>query len=277
MRLKDRVAIITGASRGVGAACAVALAKEGCNIVCAAKTLDPHPKLPGTLRDTVAAVEASGARAIAVQVDVRFEDQVQAMVDEAVRVFGRVDFLVNNAGAIFWGAIGDWPVKKFDLVMGVNVRAAFLCSRAVLPHMQEQGFGHILMMSPPINPAAAAGKAPYLTSKIGMTLVAMGLDAEYCSEGIAASSLWPITGIRTAATVNLGMGGDEEWRKPEILADAAVELLAKDPKEARFRAWLDEEVLAEAGITDLDRYSCVPGSTPTPMSIQLVDPGWTRS
>jgi len=276
MRLKDRVAIITGASRGVGAACAVALAKEGCNIVCAAKTIEPHPKLPGTLRDTVAAVEAAGARAIAVQVDVRFEEQVEAMVDEAVRVFGRVDFLVNNAGAIFWGAIGDWPVKKFDLVMGVNVRAAFLCSRAVLPVMQKQGFGHILMMSPPINPAAAVGKAPYLTSKIGMTLVAMGLDAEYSSEGICASALWPITGIRTAATMNLSMGGDEEWRRPEILADSTVELLCKDPKETRFRAWLDEDVLADAGITDLDRYSCVPGSTPTPMSIQLVDPSWKR-
>jgi citronellol/citronellal dehydrogenase len=185
--------------------------------------------------------------------------------------------MVIGAGAIFWGAIGDWPVKKFDLVMGVNVRAAFLCSRAVLPIMQEQGFGHILMMSPPINPSAAAGKAPYLTSKIGMTLVAMALDAEYSDRGIAANALWPITGIRTAATVNLGMGGDDEWRTPEILADATVELLAKDPKEARFKTWLDEEVLAEAGITDLDRYSCVPGSTPTPMSILLVDPEWKRS
>ena len=277
MRLKDRVAIITGASRGVGAACAVALAREGCNIVCAAKTIDPHPKLPGTLKDTVAAVEAAGARAIAVKVDVRFEDQVEAMVDQAVAAFGRVDFLINNAGAIFWGAIGDWPTKKFDLVMGVNVRAAFLCSRAVLPVMQKQGFGHILMMSPPVNAAAAVGKAPYLTSKIGMTLVAMALDAEYSEQGIAASALWPITGIRTAATVNLAMGGDDEWRKPEILADATVELLARDPKESRFAAWLDEDILAEAGITDLDRYSCVPGSTPTPMTIQLVDPGWTRS
>lgn len=277
MRFRDRVAIITGASRGVGAACAVALAREGCNIVAAAKTIDPHPKLPGTLKDTVAMVEEAGARAIAHQVDVRFEDQVEAMVDEAMRVFGRVDYLVNNAGAIFWAPIDQWPVKKFDLVMSVNVRAAFLCSRAVLPIMKEQGFGHIVMMSPPENPKAAPGKAPYLTSKLGMTMVARAIDAENADSGICASALWPITGIRTAATVNLAMGDDSEWRKPEILADATVELLARDPATTRFRAWLDEEVLAEAGITDLDPYSCVPGSDPTPMSIQLVDPDWKRS
>ncbi|MEE2829721.1 MAG: SDR family oxidoreductase, partial [Myxococcota bacterium] len=251
------------------------------NIVAAAKTLEPHPKLPGTLHDTVDMVancgKTTGARAIPVQVDVRFEERVQAMVDEALRVFGRIDYLVNNAGAIFWSPVADWPVKKFDLVMDVNVRGAFLCSRAVLPTMREQGFGHILMMSPPINPKAAPGKAPYLTSKIGMTLVAQAIDAEYSSEGIAASALWPVTGIRTAATVNLALGQDAEWRKPEILADATLEILAEDPKEARFRTWLDEEVLARAGVTDLDRYNCVPGATPRPMSIELVDPDWKRS
>ena len=277
MRFRDRVAIITGASRGVGAACAVALAREGCNIVAAAKTMDPHPKLSGTLKETVAMVEAVGARAIACQVDVRYEDQVEAMVDEAMRVFGRVDYLVNNAGAIFWAPIDQWPVKKFDLVMSVNVRAAFLCSRAVLPIMKTQGFGHIVMMSPPEHPEAAPGKAPYLTSKLGMTMVARAIDAENADQGICASALWPITGIRTAATVNLSMGDDSQWRKPEILADATVELLARDPRTTRFRAWLDEEVLAEAGVTDLDQYACVPGSDPSPMSIQLVDPAWQRS
>jgi citronellol/citronellal dehydrogenase len=276
MKLQGKVALITGASRGVGAECAVTLAREGCAIVAAAKSMDPHPKLPGTLHDTKRMVEEVGGRCHIVRVDVREEELVNAMVAEAMEVFGRIDFLLNNAGAIFWSQVGDWPLKKFDLVMGVNVRAAFLCSKAVLPHMQKQGFGHILMMSPPEHPEAAPGKAPYLISKLGMTMLARAIDDEYASDGICASALWPIAGVRTAATVNLAMGDDDQWRKPAILADATLHLLCKDPKTTRFRAWLDEEVLAEAGITDLDQYSCVPGSSPPPMSIALVDPGWGK-
>jgi citronellol/citronellal dehydrogenase len=156
--------------------------------------------------------------------------------------------------------------------MDVNVRGAFLASQAAIPHMRKNG-GHIVMMSPPINPKAAVGKAPYIVSKFGMTMVGMAIDAE--EPTIAAHALWPITGIRTAATVNLAMGADSEWRKPEILADATVELLARDSASSVFKAWLDEEVLAEAGVTDLDAYNCVPGSSPEPMSIMLVDPDWT--
>ncbi len=276
MRFTDRVALITGASRGVGAAIAVALAREGCRIVAAAKTMEPHPRLPGTLQDTVRLVEEAGSEALAFQVDVRFPEQVEAMVQAAIDRFGRVDHLINNAGAIHWSAVADWPVKKFDLVMGVNVRASYLCSAAVIPHMRKQGFGHILMMSPPIHPEAAPGKAPYLVSKLGMTMLAMAIDAEEKDHGIAANALWPITAIRTAATVNLAMGDDDQWRTPEMLADATVELLAMDPRASRFRAWLDEDVLQETrGITDFDAYNCVPGSDPPPMSIQLVDPTWS--
>ncbi len=276
MRFTDRVALITGASRGVGAACAVTLAREGCRIVGAAKTMDPHPRLPGTLRDTVAMVEEAGSEALALQVDVRYPDQVEGMVQAAMDRFGRIDYLINNAGAIHWSAVADWPVKKFDLVMGVNVRAAWMCSAAVIPHMRKQGFGHILMMSPPINPKAATGKAPYLVSKIGMTMVAMAIDAEEKDHGIAASSLWPVTAIRTAATVNLAMGMDDQWRTPQILADATSDLMAMDPRATEFRAWLDEDLLAQTrGLTDFDQYNCVPGSSPPPMSIQLVDPDWS--
>ena len=273
MRLENKVVLITGGSRGVGAACALAVAREGADVVLAGKTLDPHPKLPGTLGEVAKEVEALGRRALVVQTDVRFPEQVQAMVDKAVEHFGRLDAVVNNAGAIYWAPVADFSAKRFDLVMDVNVRGAFLTSQAAIPHLRKNG-GHVLMMSPPIHPSAAPGKAPYLVSKIGMTMVAMAIDEEEAN--IAAHALWPITGIRTAATVNLGMGADDQWRKPEILADATVELLAKDPSECSFRAWLDEEVLAEAGITDLDPYSCVPGSTPHPMSIELVWPGWTR-
>lgn len=269
-RFDGRTAIITGGSRGIGAACAVALAREGCDIVVAGKTNAPDPRLPGTLQDTVAAVEAVGGRAIAVQVDVRFEDQVENMVARTVERFGRVDFMINNAGAIFWSGVADWPTKKFDLVFGVNVRASFLCARATLPIMRRQGFGHVLMMSPPEYPEAAPGKAPYLVSKLGMTMLARAIDVEEKSHGIAASALWPVAAIRTAATENLGMGDASAWRTPEILADATVELLARDPRELRFRAWLDEEVLREAGWTDFNRYRCVADIEPPPMSIDLV-------
>jgi citronellol/citronellal dehydrogenase len=273
MRLEDKVILITGGSRGVGAACARALAKEGANIALAGKTIDPHPRLPGTLRSVAAEVEALGRRAFVSQTDIRFPDQVQKMVDDTIAHFGRIDALVNNAGAIFWSTVADFPAKRFDLVMDVNVRGAFLASQAAIPHLRKNG-GHIIMMSPPIHPAASPGKAPYLISKIGMTMVGMAIDEEEAN--IAAHALWPITGIRTAATMNLGMGSDDQWRKPTILADATVELLCRDPAKCSFRAWLDEEVLTEAGITDLEPYSCVPGSTPSPMSIQLVDPNWSR-
>lgn len=273
-RLDGKVVLITGASRGVGAACAEACAKEGAKLVLAAKTLDPDPRLPGTLRDTAALVEAAGSEALVLPFDARDAEQCGDVVRAAVARFGRLDALVNNAGAIFWSPVADWPQKRFDLVFGVNVRASFALSQAAIPHLRAAGGGHVVMMSPPINPAAAPGKAPYLVSKLGMTMLAMAIDAEEKEAGIAAHALWPVTAIRTAATVNLGMGEDAQWRTPAILADATVALLARDPRTCRFRAWLDEEVLAEEGITDLDRYNCVPGTDPEPLSIELVDPGW---
>lgn len=272
--LQDKVVLITGASRGVGAACAVALAKQGCRLVLAAKTIEPDPRLPGTLIDTARAVEAAGGEAHVVAFDARDSQACASLVDETVARFGGLDIVVNNAGAIFWSPVADWTVKRFDLVFGVNMRAAFALSRAAIPHLRARGGGHILMMSPPIVTDALPGKAPYLVSKWGMTALAMAIDAEERSAGISASALWPVTGIRTAATENLGMGEAAEWRKPDILADATVALMRRDPRHSPFRAWLDEEVLAEEGITDLKPYRCDPDHEPTPMSIELVDPGW---
>ena len=272
MRLKDQVVLITGGSRGVGAAVALAAAREGAHVALAGKTIDPHPKLPGTLGEVADQVRALGREALVIQADIRFPEQVTAMVDKTVEHFGKIDALINNAGAIFWGTTTEFPIKRYDLVMDVNVRGAFLASQAAIPHMRANG-GHIVMMSPPINPKAAVGKAPYIVSKFGMTMVGMAIDAEEPS--IAAHALWPVTGIRTAATVNLGMGSDDEWRTPEILADATIALLVKSPDASTFHAWLDEEILAEAGVTDFDQYACVPGSKPEPMSISLVDPDWT--
>ncbi len=273
--LQNKVVLITGASRGIGAACAVALAREGCQLVLAAKTMQPDPRLPGTLLDTARAVEAVGGQAHVVSFDARDSQGCTDLVDRTVERFGGIDVLVNNAGAIFWSPVADWSVKRFDLVFGVNMRAAFALSRAAIPKLRERGGGHILMMSPPIVPNAAAGKAPYLVSKWGMTALAMAIDAEEDDMGICASALWPVTGIRTAATENLGLGEAGEWRTPEILSDATVALLKRDPRKLHFRAWLDEEVLAEAGITDLVRYRCDPNKEPSPMSIELVDPGWS--
>ena len=274
MRRKDQVVLITGGSRGVGAAVALAAAREGAHVALAGKTIDPHPKLPGTLGEVADQVRALGREALVIQADIRFPEQVTAMVDKTVEHFGKIDALINNAGAIFWGTTTEFPIKRYDLVMDVNVRGAFLASQAAIPHMRANG-GHIVMMSPPINPKAAVGKAPYIVSKFGMTMVGMAIDAEEPS--IAAHALWPVTGIRTAATVNLGMGSDDEWRTPEILADATIALLVKSPDASTFHAWLDEEILAEAGVTDFDQYACVPGSKPEPMSISLVDPDWTPS
>jgi len=273
MRLKDKVVLITGASRGVGAAVAIAAAKEGAKVALAAKTIEPNPRLPGTLGEVAAAVEAVGGEALVIQVDVRFEDQVEAMVQKTVDHFGRLDAMVNNAGAIFWAPVSGWTTKKYDLVNNVNVRGAFLCARAALPHLRKQG-GHVLNMSPPVVASAAVGKAPYIVSKFGMTLHALAIDSE--EPNVAGHALWPVTGILTAATVNLTMGQTREWRTPEILADATIALLAKDPMTSKFRPWLDEEVLEDEGITDLSIYRCDPDHEPAPMSIHLIDPTWTR-
>ena len=274
MRLKDRVVLITGASRGVGAGVALACARQGAHVALAAKTVEPNPRLAGTLGEVAEQIRALGREAIVLPTDVRDSDQVEKMVADTVSHFGRLDALVNNAGAIFWSSVADWPVKRFDLVFGVNVRAAFLASRAAIPHLRKQG-GHIVMMSPPINPAAAPGKGPYLVSKIGMTMVAMAVDAE--ESDVSACALWPITAIKSAATENLGMGSAKDWRTVDILADATVAILSQDPRQAKFRAWLDEDALRTLdGVTDFTKYRCDPDHEPGPLSIELVDPDWKR-
>lgn len=274
MPLRDKVVLITGASRGVGEAVALACAREGMHVALAAKSMEPHPRLPGTLPEVAHKARSFGVNASVHACDVRFEDQVDAMVEAVVAEHGRLDVVVNNAGAIFWAPVADWTAKKFDLVFGVNVRGAFLVTRAAIPHIRKQG-GHVVMMSPPINLSASVGKAPYLCSKIGMTMLAHAVDRE--EPKIAGHALWPVTAIKTAATVNLGMGTESQWRKPDILADATVALIRREPEFSSFRAWLDEEVLREEGVTDFSEYACVAGSEPPPLSIELVDPDWKTS
>jgi citronellol/citronellal dehydrogenase len=263
MRLAHRVVFITGASRGIGRACALACAREGADVVIAAKTeVASDPRLPGTIHEVAREVEALGRRALALKLDVRDADACEAAVAQALERFGRVDALVNNAGALYWADVVETPVKRFDLVLGVNARAAFVLSRAVLPGMIERGFGHVIMMSPPVDPAAVAHHGVYAVSKFGMTLLALAIAEETRGKNVTAHALWPATAIESYATRNFGLGEPEAWRKADIVADALVALLARDPSVRTGQAWIDEEVLREEGVTDFAKYQCVPGVEP---------------
>lgn len=263
MRLLDRVVFITGASRGIGRVIALACAKEGADVVIAAKTdTVENPKIPGTIHDVAREVEALGRKALPIKLDVRDADACEAAVKATVDRFGRIDALINNAGALWWADVVDTPVKKFDLIMGINVRASYVLAHAALPHMIERKYGHIVMMSPPVEAHAVAGHGAYAVSKFGMTLIAQAIADEHEEHNITANALWPATAIESFATLNFGLGGPEIWRKADIIADATVALLAKEPKAQKGKAWIDEDLLRAEGVTDFAKYQCVPGSEP---------------
>jgi len=257
--LKERVAIVTGASRGVGKSVALALAKAGCNICVAAKSVESSPDLPGSIHETKTEIEALGRRAIAVKTNVREESEIANMVSETKNAFGRIDILVNNAGALWWKTVADTPAKRFDLVMDVNARASFLTAQHCLPHMKENGWGHIINMSPPIEKAMIPGKVAYCISKFGMTIVAYGLAEEVRADGIACNALWPATVIESQATINFGLGDRSQWRKAEILSDAVLAVVGHDPKELTGQALIDEQILAKVGVEDFTPYLCEAG------------------
>jgi citronellol/citronellal dehydrogenase len=262
MKFAGRVAMVTGASRGVGKALALRLAAEGCDVVVAAKTVAPDPKLPGTIHETAREIEALGRRALPAVLDVRDDVAVERVVKQALEQFGHIDFLVNNAGALYWRSVAETEMKRFDLVMGVNARGAFACTRHVLPSMLARKFGHILMLSPPVDPRAGAGKVAYALSKFGMTLVAQGVAEEVRGQGVAANALWPATMIESQATIRWGLGDRSLWRTPEILADAVVAIFAKPPDTMTGQALIDEDFLRSEGTTDFARYRCEPDKEP---------------
>lgn len=262
MRFKGRVAMITGASRGVGKELALALAREGCDIVAAAKSVESTETLPGSIHETAEAVRELGTRALPIRLDIRNDQMVIDAVERVMGELGRIDFLINNAGALHWRSMLDTPMRRFDLVMGVNARGAFALTAAVLPHMIEAGFGHIVMMSPPVFPEAAPGKIAYAISKFGMTLIATGLAGEVKQHNVACNALWPATMIESQATINHNLGGPAMWRKPAILADATIALLAKPPAELTGQALIDEDFLRDEGVTDFVKYRCDPASEP---------------
>lgn len=264
--LQGKVAVITGASRGIGRALAVGLAKAGCHVVIAAKSTTSTAKLPGSIFTVAAEVEALGVQSLPVQVDVREDGQIEAMATRTLERFGRIDILINNAGALYWKDLLDTPAKRFDLVMNVNARAAFLCCRAVLPTMIERRWGHIINMSPPLDLSIVPGRIAYAISKLGMTMLSFGLAEEVRNHNIAVNSLWPVTIIESQASINHALGKPEMWRKPDILVDCVLRLVQKEPAEMTGQALLDEDFLRAEGVTDFSGYASVPGTEPSRLS-----------
>ena len=264
MPFKNKTVIITGASRGIGKAIGLRLAKGGANIVIASKSVEENPKLGGTIFSAAAEMEAAGGKALAVQCDIRFEDQVQRVVEKTAEKFGGIDILINNASAINLTSTELTEPKRFDLMYDINVRGTFMVSRACIPYLKKGTNAHILNLSPPINMDMKwfANHLAYTISKYDMTMIALGLAAELKKYNIAANTLWPRTTIATAAVNNL-LGGQmlmNMSRTTDIIADAAWYILSKPSTECTGNTFIDEDVLASEGITDLAKYSVVPGA-----------------
>ena len=266
MNLNGKTLFITGASRGIGLAIAKRAARDGANIVIAAKTTEANPKLPGTIFSAAAEIEAAGGKALAVQTDIREEASVLAAVEQAVQRFGGIDILVNNASAISLTPTQATPMKRFDLMFGVNVRGTYLCTQACLPHLiksAEAGRNpHVLNMSPPLSMREHWFKnhTAYTMAKYGMSECTLGHAGEFRAYGIGVNSLWPRTAIATAALQMIPGVDVNKCRKPEILADAAYFILTSDASTTTGNFFIDDLLLARHGITDLEAYSVVPGT-----------------
>lgn len=256
--LTGKTMFISGASRGIGLAIARKVAGDGANVAFIAKTAEPHPALPGTVYTAAAEIEEAGGRALPIVGDIRNEDQVIAAVEATVELFGGIDFCVNNASAINLSNTESLPMKRYDLMQGINTRGTFLVSKTCIPYLKESDNAHILTLSPPLNlaPHWFKNHVAYTIAKYGMSMVTLGLSQELADEGIAANCLWPKTIIATAAVQNL-LGGDQamsQSRRPEIVADAAYEIFKLNSRSNTGNFYIDEEVLAEAGVASFDRY-----------------------
>ncbi|MBS1919905.1 MAG: NAD(P)-dependent oxidoreductase [Bacteroidetes bacterium] len=264
MTFLNKTVFITGASRGIGKAIGLKLAREGANIVIAAKSAVENPKLGGTIFSAAVEMEKAGGKALAIQCDIRFEDQVQQAVDKTIEKFAGIDILVNNASAISLTPTEQTEPKRFDLMYDINVRGTFFVTKACIPHLKKSSHAHILTLSPPVNmsPKWFAKHLAYTLTKYNMSMMAMGWAEELRKYHIASNALWPKTTIDTAAVRNL-LGGEalaNMSRTPEILADAAYYIFSKSPSSCSGHCFIDEEVFAAEGITDLSKYSVVPGA-----------------
>ena len=284
MSLAGKTLFVTGASRGIGLAIALRAARDGANIVIAAKSKVHHPKLPGTIHTAAAEIEAAGGKALAAACDIRSEEQVNAAVAEGVRRFGGIDICVNNASAIYLKGTLDTEVKRFDLMAQVNARGTWLVSKACLPHLKRAANPHVLMLSPPLDMNAKwfRNHTAYTMAKFGMSMCVLGMAAEFADDGIAFNALWPRTAIATSAIRNV-LGGDEgmkHCRTADILADAAHMIFEKQSRSFTGRFLIDDTFLAENGATDFDKYRVdptqalipdffVPDSIPLPKGVSL--------
>ncbi|MBI2517977.1 MAG: NAD(P)-dependent oxidoreductase [Opitutae bacterium] len=273
--LSGKVVLVTGASRGIGRAIALTAARAGANLVIAAKTAEPHPKLPGTIHTVAEEVRALGVQALPLQVDVREEIQVQDAFAVIEKTFGRLDALVNNAGAISLTNVENTPVKRFDLMQEVNARAVFVCAKAALPLLRRAGGGHIVSLSPPLNlnPRWLAPHAPYTLSKYGMTLLSLGMAGEFVKDRISVTTLWPRTTIATAA-IEFAVGAHllPRCRTADIMADATLAILSTTDGSLNGRCLLDEDFLRSRGTTDFRRYAADPAHAEELFPDLFIDP-----
>jgi citronellol/citronellal dehydrogenase len=271
--LAGKTLFISGASRGIGLAIAVRAARDGANVVIAAKTAAPHPKLPGTIYTAAVEIEAAGGTALPLVVDIRFEDQVHRAVEQAVFHFGGIDILVNNASAISLTGTLATPMKRYDLMMGVNARGTFLCSQACAAYLKKAANPHILTLAPPLDMRAKwfAPHLAYTMAKYGMSMCVLGMAEEFREAGIAVNALWPRTMIATAALQVLPGAEPERGRKPDIVAEAAWHILTRNSRHTTGNFFLDDQVLAAAGITDLTPYAVAQG-TPLKPDLFVDDP-----
>ena len=265
--LSGKRIFITGGSRGIGLAIALRAARDGASVAIAAKTSDPNPKLPGTIHSAAEEIRAAGGTALPIQCDLRDEVQIAAAVTQAAETFGGIDILINNASAINLTPTEATPAKRFDLMFDVNVRGTFLTSQAAIPHLRasaEAGRNpHILTLSPPLSMKAKwfQHHVAYTMAKYGMSMCVLGMSEEYRKTGIAVNALWPRTAIDTAALQMIPGIDTATCRTPEILADAAYVILNRVSKDCTGNFFVDDEVLASVGVTDLEKYSVVPGTT----------------
>jgi citronellol/citronellal dehydrogenase len=278
--LSGQTAFITGTTRGIGKHIALSLAECGCNIVSTGKTSEEDDygeerDLEGTIEQTAREVREIGPDALAIQLNVREEEEVEAAAQEAIDHFGEVNIVINNASAIQIANVEDLPGNRFDLMTDVNVRGTYLVTRAFLDHLKEVDDAWLLTNAPPVAIDRAPGKAPYSWSKMGMSFITLSLATELGGHDIGCNSFWPVTAIDTRATRYFGLGTEDDWRTPDIVSDAVLEILKRDPSEYTGNAVYDEEILREAGVEDFSEYNLTEGD-PSPMSAQMFDPDFQR-
>ncbi len=258
--LEGKTLFITGASRGIGKEIGLRAARDGANVAIAAKTTEPHPKLPGTIHTAAEEIEAAGGKALAIQCDIRFEDQIASAMAHTAETFGGIDILVNNASAISLTGTVETPMKRYDLMHQINARGTYACCQAAHPWLAQAANPHILTLSPPLNmnPRWFGPHVAYTMAKYGMSMCMLGMAEDFREEGIACNCLWPRTVIATAALALLPGIDTKRCRKPEIVSDAAHAILCRDSRSCTGNFFIDEEVLAEDGITDLQGYAVDP-------------------